>query len=185
MTELSNSEVDALLLDLQHGGEARKAAVSALFNAFALPIRRFFTLRGVAPADAEDLLQEVFIALITRSHSFTAKGQGRGWLWSVVRSRLADLHRATSPAMTTELDDDWLIDEQGFDQARLGACIEGQMAQFSRDYPEGAQALAWVTTDGMDLKTVAGMLERSYGATREFMRQVRARLRQYIDPCLA
>jgi RNA polymerase sigma-70 factor (ECF subfamily) len=59
------------------------------------------------------------------------------------------------------------------------------MSVFSRDNPEAAQALSWVMDDELDLRSVASLLGRSYGATREFMSQIKHKLRLYIDSCLS
>lgn len=185
MTSLSNTDVDRLITELQLGGECRKLAVTQLYIAFAEKIIRFLKIRGIADVEAEDVLHDIFIAFIDRATSFTPIGQGRGWVWTVVRSKLADRYRSTEKATSYVDGDDWLFDEESYDEDRLKACIEGQMSVFTRDNPEGAQALSWVMDDELDLRTVADLLGRSYGATREFMSQIKHKLRTYIDICLA
>jgi RNA polymerase sigma-70 factor (ECF subfamily) len=181
---MNNAEVDALIVNLQYGGERRKRAVSQLYMAFSGKISQFLQLRGVPASESEDLLHDIFIALIARCDGFSPCGQGRGWIWSVVRSKLADRYRKVMKMSDEAFDDNWLVESDSFDEARLTACVAGQMSAFSRDYAEGAQALSWVLDDGLDLRAVSELLGRSYGATREFMRQVRYRLRAYIEPCL-
>lgn len=181
---MNNTEVDALILHLQAGGERRKRAVTQLYTVFSGKIMSFLQLRGVPENESEDLLHDIFLAFIARCDGFTASGQGRGWIWSVVRSKLADRYRQTVKMSDQAYDDNWLVESESYDEARLKACVEGQMSAFSRDYTEGAQALSWVLEDGLDLRAVSEQLGRSYGATREFMRQIRSRLRSYIEPCL-
>ncbi|WP_269620512.1 RNA polymerase sigma factor [Zhongshania sp. BJYM1] len=200
MTSLSNVEVDSLIIDLQCGGEARKRAVTQLYIAFATKITQFLTLRGVPFHEAEDVLHEIFISLIARAGSFTPMGQGRGWVWTVVRSKLADRYRSSQKMGSHSAGDDVVSNsnsvnsdfhvienygEEGYDEDRLKSCIEGQMAAFTRDHPEGAQALSWVMDDDLDLRSISELLGRSYGATREFMSQIRSKLKVYIDSCLA
>lgn len=184
MPEMNNAEVDALIVDLQAGGQRRKHAVTQLYTAFSAKFTRFLQLRGVPESESEDLMHDIFLAFIARCDGFTPSGMGRGWLWSVVRSKLADRYRQANKENVEVYDDSWEIEAGSYDEARLKACIEGQMSAFSRDYPEGAQALAWVIDDELDLRSVSELLGRSYGATREFMSQIRSRLRGYIDPCL-
>lgn len=185
MTSLSNGDVDRLITELQHGGECRKRAVTQLYTAFAVKIIRFLKTRGMSETEAEDTLHDIFIAFIDRANSFTPIGQGRGWIWTVVRSKLADRYRSAEKTTSSIDGDDWGFSAENYDEDRLKACIEGQMSVFSRDNPEGAQALSWVMDDELDLRTVAGLLGRSYGATREFMSQIKRKLRVYIDDCLA
>ncbi len=181
---MTNLEVDALIIDLQAGGARRKNAVTQLYTVFAERFKRFLQIRGVPESESEDLMHDIFLAFIARCDSFKASGQGRGWLWAVVRSKLVDRYRQALKESNDVYDDSWDSDFGSYDEARLKACIAGQMSVFTRDYPEGAQALAWVIDDELDLRSVAQLLGRSYGATREFMSQVRSRLRSYIDLCL-
>tara|TARA_R110002050_G_scaffold223727_1_gene359638 strand:- start:40 stop:600 length:561 start_codon:yes stop_codon:yes gene_type:complete len=185
MTSISNGDVDHLITELQCGGERRKLAVTQLYTEFADKIIKFLKLRGIADAEAEDILHDIFIAFIERANSFTPIGQGRGWIWTVVRSKLADRYRSAEKTTSIIDGDDWLFDEESYDEDRLKACIEGQMSVFSRDNPEAAQALSWVMDDELDLRSVASLLGRSYGATREFMSQIKHKLRLYIDSCLS
>ena len=184
MTSLSNADVDRLITDLQIGGECRKRAVTELYNAFSQKIIHFLKLRGVADTEVEDALHDIFITFIERANSFAPIGQGRGWMWAVVRSKLADRYRSAEKTLPY-VDDDWAFDNESYDEDRLKACIEGQMSVFTRDNPEAAMALSWVMDDELDLRTVADLLGRSYGATREFMSQVKYKLRLYINNCLS
>ena len=189
MTSLSNADVDALIIDLQQGGDTRKRAVTQLYIAFAQKMTQFLKLRGVPLHEAEDVLHDIFISLIARADNFTAMGQGRGWVWAVVRSKLADRYRSTDKAVEYVDGDDAVLDaghyyNDSYDEDRLKACIEGQMSAFSRDHPDGAQALSWVMDDELDLRAVSELLGRSYGATREFMSQIKRKLRVYIEKCL-
>ena len=189
MTSLSNADVDALIIDLQYDGDTRKRAVTQLYIAFAQKVTQFLKLRGVPSHEAEDVLHDIFISLIARADKFTAMGQGRGWVWSVVRSKLADRYRSSDKATEYVDGNDAVFDaghyeNDSYDESRLQACIEGQMSAFSRDHPDGAQALSWVMDDELDLRAVSELLGRSYGATREFMSQVKRKLRVYIEKCL-
>ena len=181
---MNNVEVDALIVDLQAGGARRKHAVTQLYTSFSGKFKRFLQVRGVPESESEDLMHDIFLAFIARCDGFTPSGKGRGWLWAVVRSKLADRYRQVNKETNDAYDDNWELEFGSYDEARLKACIAGQMSAFSRDYPEGSLALAWVIDDELDLRSVAELLGRSYGATREFMSQVRSRLRAYIDSCL-
>lgn len=185
MTELSNQDVDELLLAIRRGGRERRNAVDQLFRYFAPRLRSYFLRHGLSEQDLDDQLQDSFIAIIRRSERFEASGQGRGWVWAVARSTLADHFKASSRIEDESLPDDWLIADGDFDEARLHACLEGQLEQMKRDDPQAMRALGWALQDGVDMKELAAMIGRSYGATREYMRAVRARLRRQIEPCLA
>jgi RNA polymerase sigma-70 factor, ECF subfamily len=49
--------------------------------------------RGLQAADAEDILQEVFLVVASRVHDFRRDRPGdtfRGWLWGITRNKLGD-----------------------------------------------------------------------------------------------
>ncbi|CAA0102281.1 Uncharacterised protein [Zhongshania aliphaticivorans] len=181
---LSNVEVDALIVAMQSAGPNRKAAVAKLYLEFSAKIQLYLTIRGIKDSEAEDLMHEIFIALIRRSSSFTPCGKGRGWLWAVTRSMLTDKQRSTPKVALSEFDDNLAFSSADIDEARLKACIEGQMHQFTRTEPESTFALSLVMDDHLELSAVADILGRSYGATREFMRQCKIKLNRYIQDCL-
>ena len=69
-----------------------------------LRLRNFVRRRVLDPRDAEDILQDVFQALVEANRLLMPIDHITGWLYRVARNRITDLFRARSPEML-ELED--------------------------------------------------------------------------------
>src|SRR5579875_1830209 len=74
------------------GGAARPACsavedeVVALFDEYREPLLRYLTTFGVCAADAEELLQDVFLALFLHLRGGKSRANLRGWLFRVAHN---------------------------------------------------------------------------------------------------
>jgi RNA polymerase sigma factor (sigma-70 family) len=62
-------------------------------------LRSFIRRRVPDPLDAEDILQDVFSALVEANRLLMPIDHVTGWLFRVARNRIADLFRARTPEM--------------------------------------------------------------------------------------
>jgi RNA polymerase sigma factor (sigma-70 family) len=60
-------------------------------------LRSFIRRRVPDPRDAEDILQDVFYALVEANHLLMPIEHVTGWLFRVARNRIADLFRERTP----------------------------------------------------------------------------------------
>jgi RNA polymerase sigma factor (sigma-70 family) len=60
-------------------------------------LRSFIRRRVSDPRDAEDILQDVFSALVEANHLLMPIEHVTGWLFRVARNRITDLFRARAP----------------------------------------------------------------------------------------
>jgi RNA polymerase sigma factor (sigma-70 family) len=78
-------------------------------------LRNFIRRRVPDPRDAEDILQDVFYALVEANHLLMPIEHVTGWLFRVARNRITDLFRKKKPesfsdaAIAHEDDDDELL----------------------------------------------------------------------------
>lgn len=81
-------KTDAELLEIVvRRGFGYKRAVAALYDKYRIPILRFF--RGfVSKEDAEDLLHENFLMIISRASSIKNPSASTAWIWQVTRNSL-------------------------------------------------------------------------------------------------
>lgn len=83
------------------------AAFEALVQAHQAAVYRFLVAQASSPQDAEDALQETFLAAWRAAASFHGAGSARGWLLTIARNALARIHRrrAGQPGQFESLDD--------------------------------------------------------------------------------
>jgi len=65
-------------------------------------LRNFIRRRVPDPADAEDIVQEVFYELVEASHLLMPIEHVTGWLFHVARNRITDLFRKKKPELFSD-----------------------------------------------------------------------------------
>lgn len=109
-------------------------------------------------------------------------------------------HRTSSPPMFISMDNDWEDDEGdglaslegqhnslwNYDPAPEAGlfenCIDQGYAEFAKRFSEQWYALSLVY-DGYDTTYIATAIQRTPGATREFLSQTRKRIKEFLLPC--
>ncbi|MEC9408096.1 MAG: sigma-70 family RNA polymerase sigma factor [Pseudomonadota bacterium] len=166
-------------------GDARREGISALYTQYAERFRVYYRRRGASPADAEECCQDAFVRLVRALDQGTVVTQPRAWLWQVAKSQWLDFCRRDSG---TRLDvshwaepaDEAASDE---DQHDLDDCVRQQFARFTAHHPEGAQALVWASVEQFTAPEIGQLLGRTPGATRQWLSELRKRVRDYLSVC--
>ena len=180
----------------REGGAAIEQALRELDRAFFAILYRdgLRTLRD--PEAARDLVQETFIKVWRRCGTFRGDSELLPWIKVILRN--GALERLRRPVHEVPMED------------RLGLtpAVEARITQMSNDLnltpelaalrqqlasvflqgwrrfrdadPLHANVLAWVVEDGLSIEDVAGLLDRTPGATREFVSQCRKRARVHL-----
>ena len=73
-------------------------ALEQLWSEFAIPLRAFLRGRVRSPADAEDLLQDVFLKVHQRIGDLRDAAKLEGWLYQIARNAVIDHYRRQRPA---------------------------------------------------------------------------------------
>lgn len=88
MTADEHHQIDQLV---ERAREGDVAAFGALYDHFAPRVYRFLRFRSGADADAEDLLQSVFVKMIEALPRYESRGLPFGaWVFRIVRNALID-----------------------------------------------------------------------------------------------
>ncbi|KAK6025273.1 Sigma-70 region 2, partial [Ostertagia ostertagi] len=155
---------------------------------------------------AEDVVQDAMIKVWQRCATFRGAGDPIAWIHQIVRHTLLDTLRQRSlqaPREQALHDDDGQLTPQV--EAAVGqlsqdavATPEGALAEhqveavfrhcfdrFAAAHPEHATVLRWVVEDGLYNADIEALLERSPGATREFISQCRKKSRPFFAPWYA
>lgn len=184
----------AFMRACREGGLAIEHALRQLDrNYFAALYKE--SVRGLRDAEAaRDLVQETFIKVWQRCALFRGDSELLPWIKAILRHGLLDRLRTlgrevaidTEPnaeieARLAELSMDTVSRPE--DDARRrerDECFRRCWQQFERASPTHALVLSWVVEDALSHAQIAELLDRSPGATREFISQCRKRARIHL-----
>jgi RNA polymerase sigma factor (sigma-70 family) len=152
--------------------------------------------RMIRNADlARELVHEAFIKVWQRCATFHGDSELLPWIRAILRR--VTLDRLRAPAR--EINVDW--DEMEPNMARhaesgavalpeapdvasqsaeSAACFARCWQRFVSECPQHAAVLAWIAQDDMTHEQIAELLDRTPGATREYISQCRKRARHYL-----
>lgn len=173
------------VIDREHGARFYREAAAALRSWQA----------------AEDVVQDAMVKVWQRCATFRGPGEPVAWVHQVVRHTLLDALRQRKTQGQREealLDDEGQLTPQAqqavvvlsaasvatpegaFGEHQVEAVFRRCFATFATAHPEHATVLRWVVEDGLDNAAIEALLERSPGATREFISQCRKKARPYF-----
>lgn len=142
--------------------------VVALFDQFRGPLLRYVSSFGLAPADGEEVIQEVFLSLFQHLRRGKARDNLRGWLFRVAhnlalkqlcRSRREGQTRAEAGAEELAMDPEPSPEAQvvnSQNQQRFLAVVQA--------LPEHDRRCLFLRAEGLRYREIAGILDMSLGA---------------------
>ena len=155
-----------------------------VWEAFAEPLRVFLRRRVSNEANADDLLQEVFLKIHTQIGTLRAKEKLAPWVYQIARHELIDFyrrqrpHEALSAAETVaEEQPDWEDEEMRSD---LASAVLAML-----DCLPAAQREALLLTDfqGLSQKELGERLGLSFSGAKSRVQRARSHLRQLFQTC--
>ncbi len=186
----------AFIRACREGGAVIEQALRELDRAFfATLYRSALQILGDAQS-ARDLVQETFIKVWQRCASFRGDSELLPWVKVILRHGaieqlrkrvrevpLEDEHGLTGEAamsIATLSFESRATPEAAAQAAERNEAFRRGWARFEREDPLHAHVLIWVVEDGLSNEDIGQLLERSPGATREFISQCRKRARLYL-----
>ncbi len=135
------------------------------------------------PADAEDLLQEIFLSAHRKLDRFRGESALGTWLYRLATNHCLDYLR--SRAARTNQVTDALDDEPGLFDAGRGGLAEQAMTKMDLEralaqLPEGAARRSCCTTSGLEHREVAEVLGIAEGTSKSQVHKARLRLRALL-----
>ena len=132
-------------------------------------LRAYFKARlvrvGRGPTDAEDLVQEVLIALHTRRHTYDASQPFTPWLYGIARYKFVDClrrARASTHDLPINRADDMMATDD-FDGVDSTLDVERLLAGLS---PKARQAIRYVKLEGLSVREAAARSGMSPSAVK-------------------
>lgn len=180
----------------REGGAAIEQALRRLDREFfaILHARAQRTLRNADAA--RDVVQDTFIKVWRRCATYAGDSELLPWIEAVLRNGMLDHFRrggrevpfeddsavngeiAARVAELSQNDIPTPDDETRRDQA--AALFQRCWEKFEAEAPRHAAVISWIAADGLGHDEIAALLDRSPGATREFISQCRKRARVYL-----
>jgi RNA polymerase sigma-70 factor (ECF subfamily) len=148
------------------------APAGVLWREFSTPLRKFLRARTHTKADAEDLLQEVFVRIQKRLPDLREPAKLQGWVYRIARNTVIDHYRTRREHLPLdfELEAD---DPEGRDVVDLSGSLRNFIAA----------PLVRHEFQGEPLQEVATALGLSLTATKSRVRRARLMLREMLDQC--
>jgi len=155
------------------------ANTERLWREFSAPLRSFLRARTASPADAEDLLQEVFVRIQTRLPTLRDTSKLQGWVYRIARHVVIDHYRSRRDhvPMDFELESEDLDGEQLVD---LRPSLRRFVAELPAAYRE---PLVRHEFQGEPIREVAAGLGISLTAAKSRVQRARHLLRAMLDRC--
>jgi RNA polymerase sigma factor (sigma-70 family) len=183
-----------LLHTIAQGGPGAWPALETLVRGHRKALLGFLIGRGLPRADAEDVVQDVFVRVAEKAGSFRGESQVSSWLHSIARNLHLDRVRAAAREQTLDeaqwqgLEDSAAMvasddPAAAIDQRAYADCIGRHYGQFAQRHPAMADALHKFTGLGWTSADLALALGRTDAATRQFLVSCRKTLGLMLLPC--
>jgi RNA polymerase sigma-70 factor (ECF subfamily) len=191
-TVVRTSEIsDRLLLEQVQQGD--KEALGFLFRRHARAVRNVAQRILRNEAEADDLVQEVFLFIFRKATLFDAiQGAARSWIFQVAYHRAFDRRRYLNSRhfyTSQDLEETGLHladprDELPFHELSMEGILGKQLtARFNaRLTPEQQETIRLFFFEGYSLKEIAQLTGRTLGNVRSHYYRGLARLRKYVLP---
>lgn len=168
--------------------KAPPADVGELWRELAGPLRGFVQARVRVRADADDLLQEVFVRIQRRLPELREPAKLQGWVYRIARNVVVDHYRTRKGKELVSLDaessadekDDAMADPGGRDAVDLTPSLRRFIAALPVEYRE---PLVRHEFQGESMEAIAAALGLTLTATKSRVRRARLRLREMLDAC--
>jgi len=158
---------------------ANDAPTRDLWRAFSAPLRKFLRARTHTEADADDLLQDVFVRIHKRLRSLRDPVKLQGWVYQIARNAVIDHYRIRREHLPLDFE---LESEEpaGRDRVDLTPALRKFIAALPAKYRE---PLVRHEFQGEAIQDVASALGLSLTATKTRVRRARLMLREMLDQC--
>jgi RNA polymerase sigma-70 factor (ECF subfamily) len=134
-------------------------------DALRLIAARELARRNVTPADAEDIVQEVLIAIHTKRHTWDESRPILPWVYAVMRYKMIDYLRRRRPMQEVPLSDELCETLEGGTEVRPAPARELERNLDNLPVRQ-REVVQMVAVEGASVGEVADRLHVSQGAVR-------------------
>jgi RNA polymerase sigma-70 factor, ECF subfamily len=157
--------------------------VVALFDQFRERLLRYLFTFGLATADAEEVIQDVFLSLFLHLQGGKSRDNLRGWLFRVahnqaLKRRQRDRYGALK-VLTVE--DETTDPSPNPEDQLLTSQIQRRLLAVYRALPERDRRCLWLRAEGLNYREIAAVLEMSLGAVALSLARSLARMERCAE----
>lgn len=159
------------------------ASVAALWRDLSGPLRGYLRKRIASPADADDVLQEVFLRVHRQLSTLRDTSKLQGWVYRIARNAIIDhvRSRKSRPELSSSTDDILdAVEPSGPDALDLTPTLRRFIAELPPHYRE---ALVRHEFEGLSIRETAASLGISETAAKSRVRRARLLVREMLDRC--
>jgi RNA polymerase sigma-70 factor (ECF subfamily) len=139
-------------------------------------LRGWLRRRMADPAEADDLVQDLFIKAIRQGERFCSIGNARAWLFEVARNALAD--RLRLKRETVELPEDLAAESVETDAVdSLAVCLPRVLSELNADDRE---VITLCDIEGLSQEAFARLKGLSLPGAKSRVQRARKRLREQL-----
>ena len=181
------------LQQVAQGGPQGMQALKQLYLAYSRRMVSFFTYNGMSEEEANDQLHDVWVRIAERAGSFDPSRRASTWIWAVARHLLIDEARGPWRSRVDKLGEDLestlgalghgTVPNQALAGEAIDDCVRRGLLRFAAVDRQGAWAVRLRDIQGWNVGDLADYLDRSEGATRTYLSQLRRKLRPFLEPC--
>lgn len=159
-----------------------RGAADALVRRYARPIHRYCArMRGSEAAP--DLVQEVFVKMVRRIHSWDGRASFKSWLFTVARNACVDAqrkarHRKTEPLDETSVASHVSTPERETERKRLRSALSRAVDAL----PEAQREVFLLREEaGLSFKEIAELMGTSENTSKSRMRYAMQALKSALE----
>jgi RNA polymerase sigma factor (sigma-70 family) len=187
---LTDAASDENLLAAYAAGDAR--AFAQLYDRHERPVYRYFLRQGASPAQADDLLQETWLAVVRNAASFEPRAKFSTWLYTIARHKMVDHWRGRDDTLSldeaaNDPDGDAPLeidagpahrpDVQAMSRAQARAFVDA-VEQLP---PAQKEAFLLQAEEGLSLEEIAAVTSAGHETVKSRLRYAMARLRTAME----
>jgi RNA polymerase sigma factor (sigma-70 family) len=187
---LSDAASDENLLAAYAAGDAR--AFAELYERHERPVYRYFLRQGAAASQADDLLQETWLAVVRNAANFEPRAKFTTWLYTIARHKMVDFWRGRDDTLSLdeaandpdgdaplEIDagDAQRPDVQAMSRAQARAFVDA-VEQLP---PAQREAFLLQAEGGLSLEEIAAVTNAGHETVKSRLRYAMAKLRSAME----
>ena len=171
-----------------------QAGATYLYNKYGGNLLGIFKNLGLSTKDAEDVLQETFIRFINHVKKGSSLDNIKAYLFKIGKNECYrfflknkknyenEEHNSSDTDIFDIIPNDTDIEKE----IEFLDCLSKELKSFEKTERNANKCLEILTlvAEAWSLQEIAVKIDRTYGATREFLFQCRKKLKSYINPCL-